>query len=133
MENYWIRQIKRSVGIECLLKCFTDVSSSARRLEGVSVLALEPSLDGIDVDGSRAFNFGEFVNGKPKQKVPRSFANHIKELADFEERCSATCHRIFRLLAMGLEVCAFNTSRLGSLNLRFFSSSSLYGPKPDNQ
>ncbi len=61
----------------------------------------------IVIDESRAFNFGEFVDGKPKQKLPKSFASHIAELADFEERCSSTCHRIFRLLAMGLEVHAF--------------------------
>jgi isopenicillin N synthase-like dioxygenase len=61
----------------------------------------------IVIDESRAFNFGEFVDGKPKQKLPKSFANHVEELADFEERCSSTCHRIFRLLAMGLDVRAF--------------------------
>jgi isopenicillin N synthase-like dioxygenase len=47
------------------------------------------------------------VDGKPKQKLPKSFASHVEELADFEERCSSTCHRIFRLLAMGLDVRAF--------------------------
>ena len=68
------------------------------------------------IDESRAFNFGEFVDGKPKQKLPKSFANHVEELADFEERCSSTCHRIFRLLAMGLDVRAF-------LSVRLFTSS----------
>jgi len=61
----------------------------------------------IVTDESRAFNFGEFVDGKPNQRVPKAFASHVEELADFEERCSSTCRRIFRLLAMGLEVRAF--------------------------
>jgi hypothetical protein len=61
----------------------------------------------IVIDEGRVFNFGEFMDGKPKQKVPKAFANHIEELADFEGRCSSTCHQIFRLLAMGLEVRAF--------------------------
>jgi hypothetical protein len=59
------------------------------------------------IDGGRAFNFGEFINGKPNQKMPKSFESHIQELADFEARCASTCHQIFRLLAMGLEVYAF--------------------------
>ena len=58
----------------------------------------------IVIDEIRAFNLGEFINGKPNQKVPKAFASHVAELADFENRCSSMCHQIFRLLAMGLEV-----------------------------
>jgi isopenicillin N synthase-like dioxygenase len=52
----------------------------------------------------RAFNIGEFVNDAPQQAMPECFKGQEAHLLDFESRCRKLCHRILRLLAIGLEV-----------------------------
>src|SRR5436190_15538661 len=52
----------------------------------------------------RAINFGEFVNNKPQQPLPKCLISHEAELGRFMGLCRKTCDRILTLLALGLEV-----------------------------
>ena len=57
-------------------------------------------------DFKEAFNIGEFHHEtrKPQQKMPQIFSSQLSSLADFESRCISTCNKIFRLMALGLEM-----------------------------
>ncbi len=55
-------------------------------------------------DAHRALNFGEFVDGKAQQPLPKSLAAHEKELSCFADLCHSLCIKILRLFALGLEV-----------------------------
>ena len=52
----------------------------------------------------RAFNFGEFINGKPQQALPPLLSAHESVLREFSQRCHALMLKILRLFAIGLKV-----------------------------
>ncbi len=52
----------------------------------------------------RAFNFGEFHNGKAQQSLPESLQRHEPEISHFGSLCHGLCMRILRLIALGLKV-----------------------------
>ncbi|KAL8768916.1 MAG: hypothetical protein Q9209_004971 [Squamulea sp. 1 TL-2023] len=56
------------------------------------------------IDLARAFNFGEFIDGKAQQPVPPSLAEHEAEISDFADRCRGMCMQLLRLFALGLKV-----------------------------
>jgi isopenicillin N synthase-like dioxygenase len=49
--------------------------------------------------------------------MPKCLQGHEAELLDFEARCRKTCHRILRLLALGLEVCSNSFTLRGLFRL----------------
>lgn len=51
----------------------------------------------------RAFNFGEFKDGKAQQPLPSTMVPLEPEIAKFFEHCSALCQRILYLLGVGLQ------------------------------
>lgn len=53
---------------------------------------------------TRAFNFGEFVDGKAQQPVPAALAPHEGEVSDIFDKCRGLAVRILYLLGVGLEV-----------------------------
>jgi len=79
------------------------IGADNRGWTGMHGEILDPSVQKRG-DWKEALNIGEFHNGKPQQKMPKSLASHIEELEDFEARCVSTSKRIFRLLALGLEM-----------------------------
>ena len=58
----------------------------------------------VTLTQSRAFNFGEFVEGKAQQPVPAALAPHEDEVSRIFEQCRALAVRILYLLGVGLEV-----------------------------
>lgn len=71
---------------------------------------------------TRAFNIGEFIEDRPQQPIPKSLQGYECELLEFETRCRRTCHRILRLLALGLEVSTPNHFLTSLLHLHFRTS-----------
>ena len=53
---------------------------------------------------SRAFNFGEFINGKAQQPIPPTVAADEPRFAAFADLCRALCTKILTLLGRGLDV-----------------------------
>lgn len=53
---------------------------------------------------SRAFNFGEFVDGRAQQSVPAALADDEPRLAAFYDHCFGLCLTLNDLLGIGLEV-----------------------------
>ncbi|CAI4213927.1 unnamed protein product [Parascedosporium putredinis] len=58
----------------------------------------------LDPKTQRAFNFGEFQNGKAQQPLPSTLIPHEAELGRFAGSCHALARRILHLLGVGLEV-----------------------------
>lgn len=52
----------------------------------------------------RAFNFGEFKDGKAQQPLPPAFIPHESDLDAFSDYCHNMCVKILRLFALGLQV-----------------------------
>lgn len=52
----------------------------------------------------RAFNLGEFHEGKAQQSLPERLIRHEPEIGHFERLCHDLCMRILRLFALGLNV-----------------------------
>lgn len=52
----------------------------------------------------RAFNLGEFKDGKAQQPLPDSFVDHEVELNEFQYLCHKLCLRLLRLFAIALNV-----------------------------
>jgi isopenicillin N synthase-like dioxygenase len=55
-------------------------------------------------DDARAFNFGEFIDGKAQQPLPPSIANDEPLISAFADSCHNLCRRILLLLGVGLGV-----------------------------
>lgn len=53
---------------------------------------------------NRAFNLGEFKDGKPQQPLPASFADRETELNEFQSLCHNLCLKLLRLFAIALNV-----------------------------
>ncbi|RCI16968.1 hypothetical protein L249_2069 [Ophiocordyceps polyrhachis-furcata BCC 54312] len=58
----------------------------------------------------RAFNFGEFVDGKAQQPLPATIEADEPTVNAFATSCRKLCHRILHLLGLGLEVGDFFSS-----------------------
>ncbi|KAL3957508.1 hypothetical protein ACCO45_008086 [Purpureocillium lilacinum] len=58
----------------------------------------------------RAFNFGEFVDGKAQQPIPSTIAAEEARFAAFADSCRRLCHKILYLLGLGLDVGDFFSS-----------------------
>lgn len=54
--------------------------------------------------GLRAFNLGEFHEGKAQQPLPAPLMTHESEFSHFESLCHDLCMKILRLFALGLNV-----------------------------
>lgn len=52
----------------------------------------------------RAFNFGEFMNGKAQQSMPELLVRQETEIYRFELLCRDLCTKLLRLFALGLKV-----------------------------
>lgn len=52
----------------------------------------------------RAFNFGEFTDGKSDHPIPSNMVPHEGQISAFRDLCYATCLKINRLLGIGLDV-----------------------------
>lgn len=52
----------------------------------------------------RAFNFGEFVDGKAQQPLPPSIIPEEPSIGAFADSCHALCQKVLYLLGLGLEV-----------------------------
>lgn len=53
---------------------------------------------------NRAFNLGEFKDGKAQQPLPASFADNETELNEFQDLCHDLCLKLLRLFAIALNV-----------------------------
>lgn len=53
---------------------------------------------------SRAFNIGEFVDGKADQPLPATIQSREDEIARFFSNCHKLCNQILKLFAVALEV-----------------------------
>ena len=52
----------------------------------------------------RAFNIGEFVQGKPQQPLPQALQVREGEIGQFADLCRQLCMRLLELCAIGLKV-----------------------------
>lgn len=52
----------------------------------------------------RAFNIGEYRNGKANQPFPAGIADEEQAIGDFMSTCHSLCNRIHTLLAQGLKI-----------------------------
>jgi hypothetical protein len=52
----------------------------------------------------RAFNFGEFVNGKAQQPLPPTIAGDEPQIQAFADSCHKLCKKLLHLLGIGLGV-----------------------------
>ena len=52
----------------------------------------------------RAFNFGDFANGRAQQPLPLSLQKYEAELSRFSELCRELAMKLLELFAIGLEV-----------------------------
>lgn len=52
----------------------------------------------------RAFNFGEFVNGKAQQPLPPTIVANESQISDFADSCRNLCRKLLHLLGIGLGV-----------------------------
>jgi isopenicillin N synthase-like dioxygenase len=57
---------------------------------------------------ARAFNIGEFVDGRAQQPLPKGLAEQEATIGRFAENCHALCNRLLQLFALGLEVSITN-------------------------
>ena len=64
----------------------------------------------------RAFNFGEFLNGKAQQPLPSSLTSDEARISGFADLCHDLCQKLLYLLGIGLGVGIHprNESPLGS-------------------
>lgn len=53
---------------------------------------------------SRAFNFGEFVNGKAQQPIPPAIKSDEPKFSAFTDYCHDLCLKLLYLLGVGLNV-----------------------------
>lgn len=53
---------------------------------------------------TRAFNFGEFINGKAQQPLPEPIVPHEAQFSAFADLCHALCNKLLYLLGLGLGV-----------------------------
>lgn len=58
----------------------------------------------------RAFNFGEFVDGKAQQPLPPTIASDEPRFNAFSDSCHALCNKLLYLLGLGLGVGDFFSS-----------------------
>ncbi|KAI9149317.1 hypothetical protein HJFPF1_11369 [Paramyrothecium foliicola] len=58
----------------------------------------------------RAFNFGEFVDGKAQQPLPSTIIDDESQACAFSESCHRLCQKILYLLGLGLGVGDFFSS-----------------------
>jgi isopenicillin N synthase-like dioxygenase len=52
----------------------------------------------------RAFNFGEFKNGKAAQPLPKPLQQHEDFIGRFIDQCHALCNRVLELFGKALEI-----------------------------
>ncbi|CUS06851.1 unnamed protein product [Tuber aestivum] len=53
---------------------------------------------------NRAFNFGEFKDGKAQQPLPPALQDHELELNEFSDYCYNLCLKLLRLFGMALKI-----------------------------
>jgi hypothetical protein len=58
---------------------------------------------------NRAFNFGEFINGKAQQPLPSPIAPDELRYSAFADSCHGLCNKILHLLGIGLGVSFLST------------------------
>lgn len=52
----------------------------------------------------RAFNFGEFIDGKAQQPLPPTITSDEPQISAFADSCHDLCRKILHLLGVGLGV-----------------------------
>lgn len=55
-------------------------------------------------DPKEAFNFSQFVDGRPLHGLPDFFEQNLDKVHGIEKRCNQLCMRLLRLFAVGLEL-----------------------------
>lgn len=55
-------------------------------------------------DPKEAFNFSQFIDGKPLHELPSFFEQNRERLAYFESKCHSLALELLKLLAIGLDV-----------------------------
>lgn len=78
--------------------------SLGRRLQRVFIPLKAVSI--LDLTYARAFNFGEFKDGKAQQPIPETIEHLQDQIATFWEFCYKLCLKINYLLGVGLDVSA---------------------------
>lgn len=58
----------------------------------------------VTYEANRAFNFGEFKDGRAQQPLPPAFQDHESELNEFSDYCYNLCLKLLRLFGMALKV-----------------------------
>jgi isopenicillin N synthase-like dioxygenase len=59
---------------------------------------------------TRAFNFGQFIDGKAQQPIPSDIVPYEAQINAFQEHCYEMCLKINALLGIGLDVCRLTFS-----------------------
>ncbi|SLM38309.1 Oxoglutarate/iron-dependent dioxygenase [Lasallia pustulata] len=55
-------------------------------------------------DFKEAFNFGEFIDGRAQQPMPKALALNEADLSRFADLCHALCIKLLKLFALGLDI-----------------------------
>ncbi|KAI5924366.1 2OG-Fe(II) oxygenase superfamily protein [Camillea tinctor] len=77
------------------------IEKNNRGWSGMHTETLDPKTQRVG-DFKEGFNFGDFVNGKATQPIPRSIEPHQAEIAAFGEACHTLCRRLMLLFGIGL-------------------------------
>ncbi|KAM9884288.1 UPF0676 protein C1494.01-like protein 4 [Verticillium dahliae] len=90
---------------------------------------------------ARAFNFGEFADGKAQQPLPATIQPDEPQVNSFREQCHSLCLRLLYLLGLGLDVSPpdfFSSAHLPSrgssgtiLRLLYYPATSASNAAPD--
>lgn len=55
-------------------------------------------------DPKEAFNFSQFINGRPLHDVPKFFEDHLSQVEALQVKCHDLCRRLLTLMGVGLKV-----------------------------
>ncbi|KAI5461378.1 hypothetical protein BGZ63DRAFT_234103 [Mariannaea sp. PMI_226] len=85
------------------------IQTNNRGWSGMHSETLDPKTQKVG-DYKEAFNFGEFVQGKPQQPLPAPIIPDTPQISAFSDSCRNLCQKLLYLLGLGLEVDDFFSS-----------------------
>ncbi|KAB5575832.1 hypothetical protein GE09DRAFT_1169665 [Coniochaeta sp. 2T2.1] len=79
------------------------IQPNNRGWSGMHIETLDPKNQRIG-DYKEAFNFGQFLSGKPQQPLPANIEPYVDEISQFQDYLYNTCLKLNLLLGIGLDV-----------------------------
>ncbi|KAH8908710.1 2OG-Fe(II) oxygenase superfamily protein [Coniochaeta sp. PMI_546] len=79
------------------------IQPNNRGWSGMHIETLDPKNQRVG-DYKEAFNFGQFVDGKPDQPIPSNIVPYEAQINAFQDHCYEMCLKINTLLGIGLNV-----------------------------